>query len=179
MPIAVECYFSDDFSNQACEVWERIGSKLPKLGYRPHFSLAVFDDHVGVQALTPIVERFSKHLSEFTVKVVSLGAFCTDPAVLFLAISPDENLRDAHAQLNEQLLHHNLTPVSYYLPNNWTPHITLDQWLEYESLGKSVAVAAPLCQPLIGPAIVTKIGIIRCNPVEELWSRRLSHKPAQ
>ena len=174
MPVAVECYFAEDYSERVRQLWNVVGSQLPALGYRPHFSLAVFDDSVDVDALRHVVDPFSSQLNEFAVQVTSLGAFCTDPAVLVLTLSLDKDLFDLHTRLNERLAVHHLCPIPYYLPDNWTPHITLDQWLDYEALGRRVAKAAPLCQALIGPAKVVEIGMIRCNPVEELWTRRLS-----
>ena len=163
MPIAVECYVDEEYSERVRRLWALLQSHLPALGYRPHFSMAVFDE-VDIETLRPIVDEFSVEQKQFVVDVTSLGAFCTDPAVVFLAISKTKELIDLHAKFHAMVASRHLQPVSYYSPNKWTPHITLNQWLDYESLGRSVAVAAPLCETLVGPAMVTEIGIIRCNP---------------
>ena len=134
-------------------------------GGRPHVTLAVADglDLAAAERLVADVARSTRPLP---VAFASLGAFATDPAVLFLAPVVTAELLRAHEQLHARVAAVADRPWPYDAPGAWVPHCTLAERLPRANLGLAVAAAAEASVlPLAGT--LDRVAILEFPPVAE------------
>jgi 2'-5' RNA ligase len=115
----------------------------------------------------PAAERLVADLARTTrpvpVAFSSLGAFATDPAVLFLAPVVSAELLRVHEQLQARFAAVADRPLPYYAPGAWVPHCTLAERIPRANLGLAVAAAAEAdVLPLAGT--LDRVGIVEFRP---------------
>lgn len=112
-------------------IWRSIKEKgypsaLEADGYRPHISLGVYDaESFDVSACNDAITAYTRRKRPFPVQISHLGAFVSMGNVAFLGVTPSQDLLNRHRDLLTLCHHHSSNLRPYYLPDHWTPHITL------------------------------------------------------
>ncbi len=144
---------------------------LGAMGDRPHVSLAVFGE-VDSAKLLRVTSEFATKVAQLPVKLESIGLFPTDSNVIYLTPIPTIQLLTVHKQYHEHLKSEQLPSFSYYQPDRWVPHCTLESDLVKEQLD----LAASLCQLKFSPikGKFTSLGIVSFYPINYLSEFPLS-----
>jgi 2'-5' RNA ligase len=167
---AIELHLDEASASVVRELWRRlaaapVGAAPHGDRARPHVTLAVADG-LDLVAAERLVADFARSAQPVPVTFSSLGAFATDPAVLFLAPVVTAELLRVHAQLQARFAAVADRPWPYYAPGAWVPHCTLAERFPRANLGLAVAVAAEaIVLPLAGT--LDRVGIVEFRPVAE------------
>jgi 2'-5' RNA ligase len=167
---AIELHLDEESAAVVRTLWRRlaaapIGAAPHGAQARPHVTLAVADG-IDLAAAERLVADFARSMQPLPVAFSSLGAFATDPAVLFLAPVVTAELLRAHEQLQARIAAVADRPWPYYLPGAWVPHCTLAEQFPRANLGLAVAAAAEaIALPLAGT--LDRVGIVEFRPVHE------------
>ena len=174
MGYAVELYFD---SQTEKGVWDLrhtlidqgILSTLGDLLDRPHISLAVFPD-VDRDSLISLMKEYAGEIEPFSVQLSAIGTFPTDENGLFLSPVPTNQLLNCHQDLHGRLAKSKLKPSSYYIPENWVPHCSVELNIPDEQLFKAIELCKKAFKPLIGQ--LQEIGVVEFRPIKTLanWS---------
>lgn len=174
MGYAVELYFNSQIEKRVRDlrhtlVEQGISSTLDKLGDRPHVSLAVFSD-VDFDKLASLAEKFANEIEPFEFQLSAISTFPTDENVLFLSPIPTNQLLNCHHDFHHRLTKAELTPLLYYVPENWMPHCSIEMDIPNKQLTKAMEVCKKSFTPLLGQ--FQEIGIVKFRPVKPLasWS---------
>ncbi|RUA16368.1 MAG: hypothetical protein DSY55_04250 [Clostridia bacterium] len=134
------------------EIWQRISEKgypsaLDADGYRPHITLGVYDTtSFDLSTCRYAVRAYARSVKPFPIQIPHIGAFVDVRNVVFLGVTPSRELLKRHRDILKLCRHHASVLSPYYLPDRWTPHITLsfdltqDQSLGVLSLGWEMAL---------------------------------------
>jgi 2'-5' RNA ligase len=146
-----------------------IPSFLDKVGDRPHISLAGFSN-VDCDVLISIVQEFANDIEPFNVQLSAIGTFPTDENVLFLSPTPTLQLLTHHQEFHRRLAKSKLISSPYYVPENWTPHCSVEMNISDEQLPKAIKFYSKVFKPVIGQ--FQEIGVIEFQPIKSLakWS---------
>ncbi len=117
------------------------------LEFRPHISLAICD-RLDVGAFEPYLSQFAASTPPIGLNLSRLGAFPTDPAVLFLEPAVSMDLAAAHQRFHRRFLKFAEDPSKYYLPGQWVPHCTLVERLSPADVPQAVKLCKDLPLPL-------------------------------
>lgn len=88
----------------------------------------------------------------------SLGAFISDPAVVFAAPVVTTGLLALHDRFHDRFGQIASEQSSFYLPGQWVPHCTLAEGLPLAILPEAIRIASTMALPLI--ATFTAIEIV-------------------
>lgn len=134
---AVEVNLDSVAEAQVRSVWasldargvESLGS-VPGTDYRPHISLAVFEDQADATAVSSALAPFLQSCQGMSLSLASLGFFVGPESVAFLGVTPTERLLSIHRQAHGAL--RGLTTGSWrlYEPGMFVPHCTLAMGVE-------------------------------------------------
>ncbi len=141
------------------------------LEFRPHVSLAVFND-AQPDSLNNLVFDFSTAVASFEVRLSAVGTFPTAENVIFLAPAPSLALLDCHRRFHQRLAQTPLECWPYYLPGQWVPHCTVEINIPAERFAAALDFTRHHFQPFDGR--FEAIGVIEFRPVVELATWRLS-----
>jgi 2'-5' RNA ligase len=167
---AIELHLDEASAAVVRDLWRRltaapIGAAAHGAEARPHVTLAVADG-LDLAAAERLVVDVARTMRPLPVTFASLGAFATDPAVLFLAPVVTAELLRAHERLQARFAAAADRPWPYYAPGAWVPHCTLAEQLPRANLGLAVAAAAAaIALPLAGT--LERVGIVEFRPVQE------------
>ena len=174
MGYAVEIYF--DLQTEQ-SIWDLrhalieqgISSIASSMGDRPHISLAGFSN-VDCDTLSSLVQEYANSMEPFKVQLSAIGTFPTSENVLFLSPIPTSLLLNYHQEFHHRLAKSKLVPSSYYAPENWMPHCTVEMKIPDEQLSKAIAIYKIAFKPLLGS--FQEIGIVEFLPIKHLgtWS---------
>lgn len=169
---AVELYFDPALEAEIRARWallDAAGWVSPAAaGFRPHVSLAIFED-VDDVGCRPVIEAFAGQVAPIDIRLDALGVF--GQTVLFLTPVPTRSLLDLHDRFHRLAMPGMRTLRPYYAPGRWTPHCTL---LNGEP--PTVARALPLLLAAAGPVTgrIEQIGLCRFLPAVVPFSIPLS-----
>ena len=171
---AVLLYFDDQTEKSILNlrhalVGQGIPSVLGKAGDRPHVSLAGFSN-ADCDILIPLVQDYASNMEAFNVRLSTLGIFPTDENVLFLSPAPTLQLLKYHQEFHRRLAKTNLRSSPYYVPENWTPHCSVEMNLSNEQLSTAIEFCSKTFKPIFGQ--FQEIGVIEFQPIKILakWS---------
>ncbi len=167
---AVELYFDPETELAIRGFREKVYAAgvepvIGKLGDRPHVSLAVFGS-VDIPCLIEMVREFFYQLPSFPVILSAIGTFPTSDNVLFLSPVPTSHLLLIHRKFHQQLKCSHLRSSSYYYPQKWVPHCTIELELPEEQFTTALTAAHKFFIPLKGH--FTSVGIVSFQPVNYL-----------
>ncbi len=173
---AVELYFDPESEQRILDLRRALIEQgytalRDLLEFRPHISLAVFDQAHPDQ-LNPLVFDFSAVLAPFEFRLSAVGTFPTAENVIFLAPVPTFTLLDCHHRFHQRLAQTSLTCWTYYLPGQWVPHCTIEVNIPAERFAAALDFTRRIFQPVEGR--FESIGVIEFRPVVELATWRLS-----
>ena len=138
-----------------------------RLGYAPHFTLAVLPDTVPAAEIEDAAFRVAEKWAPFPVVLAGLGVFPGTPPVIWAAPAVTDSLLASHAALLQSLAPFAVHPR--YKIGHWVPHVTLSQ------KGPSSAARAieALTSAWDGPICtrLERIELVRFLPVKVLRSQ--------
>ncbi len=174
MGYAVELYFDSQTEKSVWDlrhilIGQGISSAISELGDRPHISLAVFPN-VDCDNLISLTKEYAGKIEPFSFQLSAIGTFPTDENGLFLSPVPTNQLLNCHQNFHYQLAKSKLKPSSYYIPENWIPHCSVELNIPDEQLLKAIELCKKAFKPLIGQ--FREIGVVEFRPIKTLanWS---------
>ena len=170
MDYAVVVYFDKDDDLYISRIMKNIchagvNPYMLDLCIRPHITLAMFKD-TNPQEFSKWLHTYASEIDCFNIKFSSIGAFTTNPSVLFLAPVMEEGFFNLHMRFNVQIKEVASTFENYYLPGSWVPHCTLATSLSQNELHLALDVVVDDFKPFA--VTVTQIGFVQCNPFKEI-----------
>jgi 2'-5' RNA ligase len=133
---------------------------------RPHITLAVFDLLEPFEPGIRILERFSRTVFPFDIKLESVGWFPTAEGVMFLSPVVTRHLLDVHESLHRLLDEEGLISQSYYRPGKWVPHCTIAAGLPpYAAM---MALNEILRSKVFGWVALSEVGLVEFDPIKYL-----------
>jgi hypothetical protein len=131
VPFAVELSFDEPAESTVRALWDQLErGGISSLGtvqggpYRPHVSLAVFDDGDPDQLWGELARPVDTCLG-MPLTLGALGFFLTDEAVAFLHVVPTTALLDHHRRVVSSYSAHPSRLWPYYGIDRFVPHCTL------------------------------------------------------
>ena len=146
-------------------IGQGVPSFLDKVGDRPHVSLAGFSN-ADRDVLISLVQEYAKDIEPFNVQLNAIGTFPTDENVLFLSPIPTIQLLTYHQEFHRRLAKSKLISSPYYLPENWTPHCSVEMNIPESQLPKAIEYCGRTFKPIQGQ--FQEIGVIKYFPIESL-----------
>lgn len=137
---------------------------------KPHVSLAVFPK-IETRELLALTAEFAATLTSFDFRLGSVGTFPTQDNVLFLSPVPGIKLLEIHAEYHRRLKAAGIDCSRYYIPGQWTPHLTLEFNISNEELCESMHVFKENFVPITGE--FTQLGVVGFRPIEYLETFKL------
>jgi 2'-5' RNA ligase len=129
--LAVEIYLDPASEECVRSIWAELDARgieslgaVPGTHYRPHVSLAVFEDGDLAQlrdALVPIL----RPAIGMPLTLASLGFFLTTETIAFLAVTPTDWLLEVHGRVHVALGGVASDSWAYYEPGTFLPHCTI------------------------------------------------------
>lgn len=170
MDYAVVVYFDKKNDLYISQVMKNIchsgvNTYMLDLSIRPHITLAMFKD-TDPQGFTKWLNAYADKMDCFNIRFSSIGAFLTNPFILFLAPVMEQGLIILHERFNAHIKEVASKFVKYYLPGNWVPHCTLATRLSQNELNQALDVVVDDFKPF--DVTVTQIGFVQCNPFKEI-----------
>ena len=170
---ALEMCFAQDTNEAIRALWSRLreeGLFTPdQLAFDPHVTLAVLtglEEDLGREIVDEIAVG---HRSERELVFRGADSFRVDPGVVFLRLEPTPWLTDIHERTWERLAGHTGGASPFYLPNSWTPHVSLAERLSPKDLERGLRILAELELPAHG--YVDSLRLISLPPARVLYSR--------
>ncbi len=136
MPYIIEILFDTPAETNIQAIWQHLTqaglpSSLDAEGYRPHLTLVVFDtpkSEFDMERCHLRMKRLASQTAPFPMTITHFGLFPTSTEfenVVFLGIAPTQALLGFH-RATSTLCQQEIREVRpLYLPDAWTPHITL------------------------------------------------------
>jgi len=170
MDYAVVVYFDKEADLFVSQIIRNIclrgvNSYMLDVGIRPHITLAGFKDTNPLE-FSKWLQTYAGNLDFFNIKFSSIGAFPSNPSVLFLAPVVEDEFINLHKCFNAQIKEAASVFESHYLPGNWVPHCTLATRLSQGELHNALDVVIGDFTPFT--ATVTQMGLVQCNPFKEI-----------
>lgn len=130
-------------------LWDRIGAfedmpSMSSLGYRPHITLAVYEE-IDARELSEAVHSVFGTARSVRVVFDRIRYFDSSPLVLWASPKDSSRLAELHA-----VLHGRIDPAlchRHYRPGHWVPHCTLATRVLDEKREEALAFAATPLEP--------------------------------
>lgn len=161
------------------EIWARLGREFGLSGVLvmpyPHFSYQIAQSY-DRSAIESTLGALAKEVAPFTIRTNGLATFPGGWPVVYIAVEKDASLRSLHERLWHRCLPHAGSPIAYYQPDLWTPHITLAHGEERNS--------APLPESVVS-AVMERLGeeeyawTVNIDNVTLVWDDGGIQKPAR
>lgn len=136
-----------------------IDGKVP-----PHITVSAFETKKEEEAIKRL-EMCAEKLSRGSLQWVSMGTFL--PHVIFLSPVLNEYLQKIAEEIHESMSGMEDTIISKcYRPYQWLPHTTIGKTLSKDEMKAAFEVMQE--QFAVFTGTVTKIGLAKTNPYEEL-----------
>ncbi|TAH51410.1 MAG: 2'-5' RNA ligase family protein [Chloroflexota bacterium] len=171
MGYAVLLYFDDKTEQSILDLRSALAEQgvtptLEKASDRPHISLAGFPNNIDGEELVSIVREYANNIQSFRVHLSSIGIFPTPENVLFLSPTPTLQLLTCHKEFHQRLAGHKFISSLYYVPENWTPHCSVEMNIPENQLPKAIEYCKKIFKPIYGQ--FQEIGVIKYRPIKSL-----------
>jgi hypothetical protein len=117
------------FECQNSKPWNQLTSECEYSGMRtleiPHFSWQTAEEY-QMEPVKAELENICTSIPPFHFSTSGLGIFAGDRKILFLIIVKTRLLLEIHETLWERMAKYALHAKSFYSPEQWIPHITLN-----------------------------------------------------
>ena len=167
MPFAVEMYFDAESEAKIRRIWKSLAesdikSAMLEAGYRPHVSLGVCEE-MDVDGLAKELSSFAKSVSAFKMTLSSIGLFHSSQNVIFLGVTPTQQLLDINNAFHRFFEKYASGQRSHYHVGSWVPLCTLAFDLSNDSVWQAIEICTREPLPIISR--VKEIGIAKVSPV--------------
>lgn len=169
---AIELNFDPASEQRVRDIWQSLADagvsrSMLQSNSRPHISFDVSDsfdpDRIG-----DALHAFTQSLAVVPVRLMSLGMFLTDPAVLFLAPVVTPLLLDAHRACHELIRPIAVNPRPYCQPDAWTPHCTLAFSVDRLRLHDAVEACERVSLPIA--ARLESVSLVQYRPAQAMMT---------
>lgn len=138
MAFAVSLLFDSATSDAISARWKRLAdaglsNSMFDLGYRPHVTLAVYDDLAMDAAVAALDQVFDK-LDQIAVTLTGFSTFGVGSGVCYAALAPSQDLMRLHTTIVGAISE---TCRPYYQRRGWTPHCTLATGMTDAEIGRA------------------------------------------
>ncbi|KAJ0053620.1 hypothetical protein Pint_02653 [Pistacia integerrima] len=169
---AIELYFDPALENQVLKAWNvlarrQISTQLIEIESRPHITL-FSSPGVEPTRLESIIKSFASKQEPLLLSLSTIGSFCNDNNVLFLAPTPSVSLLQFQSQLCEAIKKEGIDLGDEYRAENWIPYCSVAQEVPKTRMAEAFCVLRELKLPVSGYAM--DIGLVEYSPVRELFS---------
>ncbi|XP_044465456.1 uncharacterized protein LOC123195712 [Mangifera indica] len=169
---AIELYFDPALENQVLKAWNvlarrQISTQLIEIESRPHITL-FSSPSVEPTRLESIIKSFASKQEPLLLSLSTIGSFCNDNNVLFLAPTPSVSLLQFQSQLCEAIKKEGIDLGDEYRAENWIPYCSVAQDVPKMRMAEAFCVLRELKLPVSGYAM--DIGLVQYSPVRELFS---------
>ncbi|MBX3084626.1 MAG: 2'-5' RNA ligase family protein [Anaerolineae bacterium] len=168
MAHAVEMYFDEATDSAVRGMWQSIAatgvpSAMLAGGYRPHVTLAVYDDLKDDGWFASTLEVLAGVAPPVSLTLSSYGIFPGAEGVLFLGVTVTDALCELHGTFHTWFTDYQSSSRAHYAPDQWVPHCTLALGLSLDEMAKALQA----CQgcPLPLTAQVTAFGLVEVSPI--------------
>jgi len=168
MPFAVELYFDPASETTIRRIWQAIAqaglnSPMLEAGYRPHVSLAVYDDDIlDANSLIQDLAAYAPTTAPFSLALSSIGLFPTAEGVLFFGVTVTKDLLELHTGFHRAFARYADRLRPYYTVGNWVPHCTLSAGVSVEEVTAILSICWSKPLPIQGQ--VEEIGLAKVSP---------------
>jgi 2'-5' RNA ligase len=168
LPYAITLRLDAPGARRIERLWEElarrgISDSMPRLGYRPHVTLGVYDT-VAPDAAVPLLHEFAARCLPLAADFIGLRSFPGAAPVLWAAPAASPDLAAAHALLHEML---GADCREHYRPGSWIPHCTLALALDEDGLHAALSALQPLWENF--SSFFAGVDLVAFSPVEILW----------
>ncbi|XP_027358673.1 uncharacterized protein LOC113867917 [Abrus precatorius] len=169
---AIELYLDPALENQVLKAWNvmarrQISTQLIEIESRPHITL-FSSPFLEPSKLESIVKTFASKHDPFPLSFSSIGTFCNDNNVLFLAPTPSLSLLQFQSLLCDAIKKEGVEVSDDYAFNSWIPYCSVADQVPKARMPEAFSVLRDLKLPVSGYAI--DIGLVEFSPVRELFS---------
>lgn len=166
----VSLYFDGDTSRKIQKLIDKAAAKSGNSfmidgNVPPHITIAAF--HCNDER--KVIEALDKRINDInigTITFASIGVFKS--SVIYISPVLNEYLHNLSVSIHEELtLMENISISKFYMPFQWLPHATIGKKLNNEQL--VTAFQELVKEFYIFNGKVTKIGLSKTNPIEEIY----------
>ncbi len=137
---------------------------------RPHVTLGICEE-LDLGRCEAVLSELAPELP-LACRFDCLGAFVSDPAVVFAAPVVSADLLDLHARFHLRFGTFASGQSAYYLPGRWVPHCTLAERLPIERMPDAVRIASTIGFPLEAALNAFNIYDVRSARILRTFSAR-------
>ncbi|MBP2620650.1 2'-5' RNA ligase family protein [Streptococcus panodentis] len=168
----------DKFSQEQVRlIWHKLSiNNLSNYAYEvdnrePHLTLASLE-RMELPAIQLILNKLAKQYSVLDLNFSSISSFLGSSIVTLNPVKTPK-MTAFHAELHGEIEVY-VSEFSPYLPNNWVPHVTLANRIEYKKLSQVYLFCLEHCPPITGTITGLKlIEVGNDGQVEELYEASL------
>jgi hypothetical protein len=91
----------------------------------PHFSYMTYEGELNSARITNALKKIAAETKPFQIQISGLGVFQGKTPILYLPIVKTRLLLELHSRLVSEVYEYVDKASSFYLEENWIPHITL------------------------------------------------------
>lgn len=151
MAFAVSLLFDPETSDAISGRWKRLAdaglsNSMLDLGYRPHVTLAVYDE-LAADAAIAALDRVFDNASQLAVTLTAFSTFGAGSGVCYAALAPSADLVRSHTTIVAAI---GETCRPHYQTRNWTPHCTLATGMTDAEMGQARDLLEREWRPLSG-----------------------------
>ena len=165
----VSAYFDEETNNRIQQYINHVAKKtgntyMPDGNVPPHITISSFDTG-EIDKVISLLEQSLSNTKQGKIKWTSVSAFL--PYVLYISPVLNHYLQELSEECNRCLQTVERIKISpYYQPFSWMPHTTIGKKLTKEQM----QIAFEVMQHQFGPfeGTITKIGIVKTNPYEDI-----------
>jgi 2'-5' RNA ligase len=178
MPYAVSLCLDDAAAQRIEAMWRILDARnlsdhMRRLAYRPHVTLGLWDE-LDVEDAMPRLAAFAASLPPIECGFAALASFPGPDGVLWAVPVTTRALLAAHARLHAELA---IPTRPHYRVGAWVPHCTLGMQLSAKKAAAALEELSAAWEPF--PARLDRLDLVRFNPVEILWERKLARRAAE
>lgn len=166
----VSLYFDESTSKKIQGLINKVANKCGNTfmidgNVPPHITIAEFQSNDEKKVIEALGKRIM-NIKIGTITFASIGVFKS--SVIYLAPVLNEYLHNLSVSIHEEIsLIENICISRFYLPFQWLPHATIGKKLDNEQLILSFQELVKEFTIFNGK--VTKIGLSKTNPMEEIY----------
>jgi 2'-5' RNA ligase len=153
---AIKLFFDSRMDGAVRAIWSSLEEldlpyQMSASGYSPHLTLLGMEES-NIKSAEIYLKNIAKQRQPFTLRVGAVGIFPQEPATVYLSPTICPELQHLYFYLidNRKYLGANFSP--YYLPDVWTPHITLACRLRSCDVNTVTSLVCAQFKPLAGEA---------------------------
>ncbi len=166
MSLFVVLFFDEEGDQTVRDIWQtladdNVSDSMISKGIAPHLTLGMIP-YEKQHNFRNALEAFAKRLSLTPVNIPHFGFFTAPSTILFLGVTMTDALYTLHRQFYKEL-HEYIDLESYYIPDQWIPHVTLADGFKPEELSQSLRICQQVRLPI--NIYANRIALVESDPI--------------